>query len=165
MYFALKLNKIDANYLWRRLLIFASEDVSIANNQMAILINSLYNTVRVLGIGGGDSLECLTQAILALCRTEKTRLNDFVIMEMLGKMDNPEYHISVPDFAYDNHTWQGKSKGRGIDYFLDESSKENNVVELKPFVRVGSEEEKKIMEECKVGNKADAEVCRKIGRE
>ena len=34
-----------------------------------------------------------------------------------------DYAPTVPDWTYDQHTLEGKRKGRGIDYFRKESAK------------------------------------------
>lgn len=109
-------------YLWRRLVIFASEDVGNANPEAAVLISSL--TLAVVWMKKHSKHESgdvqVGQAILYLCRSEKTREADhFIIVVEQEKKDGLK--LDIPDEALDKHTSRGRSNGRGYEHFFKQS--------------------------------------------
>lgn len=116
MFWALELESLNSKVLWNRLRIIASEDVGLANNPMAILIdvlNRAYTQKR--------SLLFVSHAILSLCRSPKSRIVDDFIYAV---EDMPR--IPIPDYAKDMHTSEGKLLGRGLNHFLTVGCKLEN---------------------------------------
>ena len=71
----------------------------------------------------GKSRMPIGNAIRMMCRAAKSREGDHfqaaigLANEIEGKA--PE----IPDWAYDQHTAKGRSLGRGVDFFREESTK------------------------------------------
>jgi len=71
----------------------------------------------------GASRMCIGNAIRMMCRAQKSREGDhfgiaFGLANQIGG-----YVPSIPDFAYDHHTHEGRRRGRGLDFFRKESTK------------------------------------------
>ena len=122
MYFAVEM--IEAGYMdycWRRLIIIASEDIGIADPFASVLVGRMYENAQIsLGKAKkaelNDQLEPLAQAVLYMCRTQKSRYcDDFLnyVMQQREAGWKPE----IPDWAIDMHTERGRKLGRGGVYF------------------------------------------------
>lgn len=120
MYWALEFLPKKESYLWRRLLVIASEDIGLASPETLCLVTSQAQA-WFMGrkLGGGDELKViLANAILAMCRAPKSRLADeFQTVISSRSVRGPRE--TIPDEALDIHTWRGKQMGRGIEFFLD----------------------------------------------
>lgn len=103
-----------AKYLWKRMMIIASEDVGLAEPMMAVQIQALYqNWIVISGSSSDEGSIPITHAILLLARGKKSRLVDNAKMFALKNKYNPE----IPDYALDTHTRRGKKMGRGLKFF------------------------------------------------
>ena len=113
-------------YVWRRLLVIANEDIGIANPALLQIIPSLraqYFEFRSLGKNGTCRL-ILANAIALMSRSPKSRLADhFQRVVSQSYVTGPQREI--PDYALDKHTGRGKRMGRGVDHWLDEGCKLN----------------------------------------
>lgn len=135
MYFAVEM--IEAgfmDYCWRRLIIIASEDIGIADPFAAILVGRLYENAQIaLGKAKknvlNDQLEPLQEAILYMCRTQKTRVGDNFMNHVLMKRERG-WKPDIPDVALDGHTERGRKMGRGGHFFCTESGKISNEVKI-----------------------------------
>ena len=108
-------------YVWRRLLVIANEDIGIANPTLLTVIPSLrgqFFEFREEGKNGTCRL-ILANAILLMCRSQKCRMADH-----LQRVVSQEYMTGqrreIPDYAVDKHTRRGKSMGRGVEHWLEE---------------------------------------------
>lgn len=121
MYWALELIPTFEKYLWRRLIVIVNEDIGIANTQLLMLVpiqEGQFMQFREEGKDGSARL-CLANTILAMCRSEKSRVADqFQCAVLQDKLHGPR--LAIPDYAYDKHTLQGKRMGRGVDHWLIE---------------------------------------------
>lgn len=67
-------------YAWKRLLIVASEDVGNGSPEIAQLVHSLQQNyhycITSVNRGKNDALVFLLQAVMAICRAEKSREAD-----------------------------------------------------------------------------------------
>lgn len=98
-------------YMWRRLVIIASEDIGNATPDAAVLVSSLlqnYNyAITATNRNKNDALVFPFQAISFLCRAVKTREAD-----SLANLIKTEYErgkrLEVPDFALDMHSKRGR---------------------------------------------------------
>ena len=116
-----------AQYLWKRMLIISSEDIGLADNNVAVQIQALYQNWQVIAAKNPEEgIIPIVHAILLLARSKKSRIVDNAKM-FACKSD---YRPDVPDYALDTHTRRGKRMGRSLQFFLDEGSKLNNVADI-----------------------------------
>lgn len=115
-------------YVWKRLKIIVSEDVGLAEPNMAANIHALYmmyNEQKVKSKGAKTPERLfLVQAVVMLCRAKKSRLIDWYVIKLFREHDSNL--IDVPDYAFDMHNIRGKIMGRGLDHFYSDSSKLEN---------------------------------------
>ena len=135
MYFAIEMIAGGyADYMWRRLTIIASEDIGIADPFCAVLINALRQNAEVSRGNAkkmelNDQLEPLQEAILYMCRTQKTRYGDD-FMCYVNTRRNRGWKPEIPDEALDMHTKRGKLKGRGEINFCQEGAMLSNEAKI-----------------------------------
>ena len=98
-------------YLWRRLSIICSEDVGNGDPFAAILLNSLkdswtdiHKQVKEHTL---DKFILVTQAILYLCRSEKSRETDN-LTNLIDENYKSNKRIPMPEIAICPHTKQGR---------------------------------------------------------
>ncbi len=119
LYWARQIESGYWKYLWRRLRIFASEDVGLADSQAAVLVASLADTYSVLVAERRTKWQKpdrspLTHAVLYLARCEKSREVD----DLLNSADMLEEWAWMPNIGaevYDIHTDEGKENLDGRD--------------------------------------------------
>ena len=119
MYWALEFLPRYEAYLWRRLLIIANEDIGLANPPVVQFVTSQCNcwfTMRRLN-GKGECRLVLANAILAMCRSPKSRLADH-FQCVVNKANSNGSKREIPDYALDKHTLRGKQMGRSTAHFL-----------------------------------------------
>jgi len=106
------------NYAWKRLRLIASEDVGIADSNVAVQVRALYEnwkeTVRDPKVRWPRLF--LVHATLILVRAPKSRIVDHAAMLAY---DGGQEWRDVPDYALDRHTRRGRRLGRGIEHFFD----------------------------------------------
>lgn len=99
-------------YLWKRLLIIASEDVGGATPNAAQLVHALQQSyhyaITSVNRPKNDSLCFIFQAVIFLCRADKTRETDSLVNLIRTRYEQGE-RLEVPDFAKDMHTRVGRS--------------------------------------------------------
>lgn len=122
-------------YAWFRLRVICSEDVGLANPNLIVQVNALYQTYldfkKKKNAHGPEKLP-FANALLLVIRSAKSRLVDNKLCYYFFLRDTME-QPALPDFTFDMHTIEGKKKGRGNDYFYEESAKiENFNPELVP---------------------------------
>jgi len=132
MYWALELEEPNSSLLWNRLKVIASEDISIANSSMALLIDTLHQWHKDFEEKDEKRL-FISHAILALCRSPKSRVACEFLKVADGDKEKPTgKKLPAPDYALDGHTAKGKHMGRGMDtvkgmtFFLDVCAKLKN---------------------------------------
>ena len=117
-------------YAWKRLRIMTSEDVGLAEPNLAATVYALYqNWVdqrRKKDVKHGPERLFLVHAILLLVRAKKSRVVDHALITYYGNHD----HRPIPDYALDKHTGAGRRLGRGVQHFFDEGIKLANRAEL-----------------------------------
>lgn len=125
MYWALELVPEFEQYLWRRLVVIANEDIGIANIPLLTLVpqqRALFFEFRSQRGGNGNARLILANTILALCRSEKSRLADH-FQCVVEQARRHEERIEIPDYALDKHTGRGRAQKRGFDHWLKEGCK------------------------------------------
>ena len=132
LYWAIELyNSGYREYVWKRMLIIASEDVGLAEPDMATRLWSLYQIFTFLAKKkdkhAPEKLQ-FTQAVVMLARCKKSRYIDMVLCQKF--MSHKNTHLQIPEWAYDMHTRKGRKMGRsgrkGIVHFYESSAKINN---------------------------------------
>lgn len=98
-------------YMWRRLLIIASEDVGNATPDAAVLVNALHQNyqaaISAANRQKNDALVFAFQAVIYMCRATKTREADSLV-NLIRTEHTGGKQLSVPEFALDFHTKQGR---------------------------------------------------------
>lgn len=122
-------------YIWKRLKIIASEDVGLADNNAAILVQSLYQSfiqqAKKKDEKNAPERMFLTHAVIYLCRAPKSRLVDYALTASWNEHSSRAERI--PDFAFDMHTKEGRAHGRDISYFYGHEAISISPVEMQPY--------------------------------
>jgi replication-associated recombination protein RarA len=106
--FALELEGFNQTALWNRLKVIASEDIGFANPLMSVLIETLHKQYLNEGLDN-SRLRFLSNAIVCLCKSPKTRIAD----DLLNVVQIEDKHPSIPDYALDGiHTRRATKEGR-----------------------------------------------------
>jgi len=116
-------------YLWKRMIIIASEDVGLAEPSFPVVIMALKESFDYLfKLNDKHKPEKLpfTHAVMALCRARKSRFVDLGISVYWRMHEDEVGTHEVPDYAFDMHTREGRKRGRGIKHFYKEGAKINN---------------------------------------
>lgn len=120
-------SKAFATMVTNRLQIISHEDVGLAAPDVIQLVYTCCQQAKVFydpkKIGQWRMM--IGTAIRAMCRAEKSREGDHFQAAIGFQSLLNEYVPEVPDWAYDQHTMQGRKKGRGLDFFRTESTKLN----------------------------------------
>lgn len=98
-------------YVWRRLMIIASEDVGNANPMATVIVNALRQNYEATidsktRLGGNGSL-FIFQAVMYLCSSEKLREVD-TLANLVIKEFKEGKRLEIPEVAIDVHTARGK---------------------------------------------------------
>ena len=110
--------------LWRRMKVIISEDIGLANDRAAIMIDTLhrsYKEARVQKKPSHPERLMLVHAILYLCRSPKSRLVDWAL-NVCYPFHGSELK-EIPDYAFDMHTAKGKRLGRDLAHFAAHGAK------------------------------------------
>jgi replication-associated recombination protein RarA len=127
MFWAAELESFNAKTLWNRLRVIASEDIGVANAIAPLIIDILEKEYDDATRRGNISARLFpTHAVLFLARSPKSRTVDDLLNVVYGEIQHEDKKLPIPDYALDMHTLRGKEKGRGLDYFFNESVKLNN---------------------------------------
>jgi len=114
LYWASELDRSGySQHLWNRLRIIASEDVGLADSNVAVQIRTLYQNWQ----DAPENKLWVMHATLILVRAPKSRIVDHCCCLFYSAV-RPTF--KMPDFALDKHTYRGKKMGRGIDHFFAE---------------------------------------------
>lgn len=130
LYFAVEMFESGFDeYLWKRLRIIASEDVGLAEPNIAANIWALYEMheeqKKKKDTKHVPERLFLTHAILLLCRAKKSRLVDWTLIAY-WEGHGQEPRREIPDYAFDKHTARGRKLGRGEEHFFEEGARLEN---------------------------------------
>jgi replication-associated recombination protein RarA len=129
IYWTVELNESGyGKWAWRRLRVIQSEDIGQAEPGLAADIRALYENWlqdRKVSRDNPDGLNTvadlyLVQAAILCATAKKSRLVDWALT--WHKSDWVERR-RIEDYSLDGHTKRGKAMGRGMQFFLDESTK------------------------------------------
>jgi replication-associated recombination protein RarA len=127
LYWASELDQAGfGDYVFKRLKIIASEDVGVADSNVAVQVRALYENwddAASRAARREDRLRWprlfLVHAVILLVRAPKSRLVDHAGMVVY---DGDRERLEVPDWALDRHTKRGRRMGRGAAHFFDEGA-------------------------------------------
>lgn len=111
-------------YMWRRLVTIAHEDIGIANPLALIVVpvcRQAYFDFRSWDKDGSARL-ALANAITLMARSPKSRLADHIQHVVMDEYtaDHEKVCKRIPDYALDKHTSVGRRKRRGFDHWFRE---------------------------------------------
>lgn len=116
-----------SKYLWKRIFIMVSEDIGLANPDLAQRVQALYANWQIIAEKNvNDGTLPIIHAIVELCRSKKSRMLDHAKVWALFS----NYRPDVPDYALDTHTRRGKRMGRNLDFFKEIGSIINDELDL-----------------------------------
>ena len=119
MYWAIELEGEFHNELWSRLEVISHEDIGITSMDVIMfVITCKTQYLEFHDRGSGSRRLMLSNAILAMCRAEKTRVADHFNISSYRR--TTEDRRDIPDFAKDVHTRSGEKLGRGWEHFFTE---------------------------------------------
>ena len=99
-------------YVWKRLLVVASEDVGNGTPEAIQVVHSLQQSyhyvITSVNRGKNDSLVFIFQAVMFLCRANKSREADSLANLIRTRYAEGE-RLEVADYAKDMHTQAGRS--------------------------------------------------------
>jgi len=114
-------------YLWKRMIIIASEDVGLGDPDVITRIMALKASYDYLLKEKNEAkILPFIQAVLTLVRARKSRFIDLAYSTYWFKHREQVGKKQVPDWAWDMHTRKGKKMGRGLEHFYKEGAKINN---------------------------------------
>ena len=140
-------------YIWKRIRIIASEDIGLAEPNIASNIHALYENYKEQKKKKDTKHRperlFYTHAILMICRAKKSRLVDNSLIYFWETHYNEKR--AVPEYAFDKHTTKGRSMKRSWKHFFEEGTHLNNMAEIEgetemkeaAFLAITSENAKK----------------------
>jgi len=100
-------------YAWKRLMVVAAEDTGNGTPEASMIVHALQQNyqfcITSVNRSKNDALVFLFQAVLFICRADKSREADSLANLIRTRYANGK-HLEVQEYALDMHT----RKGRGI---------------------------------------------------
>jgi len=117
-------------YMWRRLFVILSEDIGLADDNAAVVLNALYNSFQAVVDKKAPTIDeaeraslIAVHAVMRLARAPKNREVADINSIVQTKVENKEL-LEVPEYAKDMHTNAGRRKGlrgnKGLRHFMTE---------------------------------------------
>ncbi len=124
LFWGLELLESFPGALWKRLAIFAAEDVGLADPRTSVLIDALWGSwERIRKIQGKRPVDAdlAVMGLLYLCRAPKSREVDAAKNWMLDRRQEG-YRPEIPPEALDVHTTRGRQDGKtDLDWWRDDA--------------------------------------------
>ncbi len=117
---ALRLYEINLFTLLRRLRTIAVEDIFDTTIQLLV-----FEVCAWVEKNPYADLAWLGTLIIKMCRASKSREGDDIINELCRDIRNGR-EPDIPDWAFDQHTHEGRRLGRGPEHFWQEGAKLEN---------------------------------------
>lgn len=125
---AMQIESIQPRYLWNRMKVIASEDIGLADSSIAVLVHALCEQyLDAKSRGSGSTRLFLIHAVFAMCRAPKSRLIDHANIALYRR---EEGWYEIPDYVFDQHTAEGRRRGRGLDHFWSDGTVLADAVDL-----------------------------------
>lgn len=131
MFWVLELEDTNPSWLWKRLMVIATEDIGLANPSAVMLTKTLWDTyekMKNMGKKRKPEGHILGLAVLTLCRSPKNREADDFASYTTWRKNDQGWREEIPDVALDNHTRRGKQMGRDANFWYAEASRLKNRV-------------------------------------
>ncbi len=109
--------------LWRRLKVISVEDVGWGDLQAPVLIDALDRFHAAFPAGAGDRALFALHAVRYLCSLPKDRSSDEMTQWIMREVAAGKLTPTIPDYALDLHTAQGRQLGRDRRHFYEEAAK------------------------------------------
>lgn len=139
MYWALEMAHSGfGQYLWRRLMVIATEDVGVADPQCLAVVVAGWSitkeTTKSFSSPPGMKTEPLGMVVLYMCRAPKCREGDD-FQWYVSERRKRGWRIPIPDVALDEHTDRGRKLGRGQAFWFEHASQlgRSVVIELNRY--------------------------------
>jgi replication-associated recombination protein RarA len=127
LFWAVELESFNPTALWDRLGVIASEDIGMANPLAPLIIDVLEKEYDDAKERGNDSYRSfLTNAVLFLARSRKSRIVDDLLNVVYGEIQHEDKKLPIPDYALDMHTHRGRKLERSYEHFFSEGCKLKN---------------------------------------
>lgn len=118
LYWALEMEATSPTYLWKRLMVIASEDIGLAAPEVVQMVNVLaLGWERAKKLSWYVSSHQVAQVVMMMCRAPKsTEVEDAIGLN--GERVKAGWKPEVPEYAKDMHTQAGKdrAKAEGLSY-------------------------------------------------
>lgn len=108
--------------LWDRLAVISVEDVGFGEVNAPVLIHALEELSRHFDYGAGDRALFAIHAVRYLASRRKDRSSDEMLGWIRHAVTNEGMRPTIPDYALDMHTAQGREMGRGLRHFLEQGA-------------------------------------------
>jgi hypothetical protein len=118
LYWARQIEDKFYKYVWRRLEIFACEDVGLANPFLIVIVGALksaYMTHRAESSKDKPDTNIIAMAVLLLARSAKNREVDNLKNVLGALMKEAGWQPEIPEHALDSHTSSGRNDPRFRD--------------------------------------------------
>lgn len=106
------------DYLWKRLLVIAVEDIGYGDVMAPVLLNALHQAVLGFERSMGERKLFAVHAVRYLCGCRKDRSSDEMINWMMRAVEGG-LRPTIPDYAIDMHTAAGQALGRDRRHFFE----------------------------------------------
>ncbi|HJR81792.1 MAG TPA: hypothetical protein VJ821_17100 [Anaerolineales bacterium] len=113
------------DYLWHRLKVISVEDIGFGELLAPVLIQNLFEMVSACERAVGERKLYAIHAVRYLCQCKKDRSTDEMINWINHASRINAVLPTIPDYALDMHTAEGKQMGRGRRHFFEEASQTN----------------------------------------
>ena len=117
------------DYLWHRLKVISVEDIGFGEPMAPVLIQSLFEMVKVCDRNVGERKLYAIHAVRYLCMCKKDRSSDEMINWINHTSKLGGALPTIPEYALDMHTAEGQKMGRGRRHFFEEASRTHPEVE------------------------------------
>lgn len=107
--------------LWDRLAVISVEDIGFGQVDAPVLIHALEQLSKHFDYGAGDRALFAIHAVRYLASQRKDRSSDEMLNWIKHAFEQGT-RPTIPDYALDMHTAQGKAMGRGLGHFMEQGA-------------------------------------------
>jgi replication-associated recombination protein RarA len=108
--------------LWDRLAVISVEDIGFGDVNAPIMIHALEELSQHFAYGAGDRALFAIHAVRYLASRIKDRSSDEMLGWIRHAVTNEGVRPTIPDYALDMHTAQGREMGRGLRHFFEQGA-------------------------------------------
>ena len=111
------------DYMWHRLKVMSVEDIGFGDVMAPVIVQSIFEITTACDRSIDERKLYAVHVVRYLCGCKKDRSSDDMVNWIIKATENGTAKATIPDYALDMHTADGKKKGRGRRYFFEEASK------------------------------------------